>query len=138
MKRVLAAAAVAAATLSCGGDEPRFDMNHPPAWLQRLDRLGTPVRPDEVRGDCFRPFTGRCQAEVLPSRGRMRKAVLRLAAGDEVQLQYLPAEGTPVSMVLDRAGDAKLRVRKSGGTLVVDCTRPHPTEGCMLALLEER
>src|SRR5438034_1289579 len=82
------------------------------------------VRPDEVRGDCFQPFTGRCSAHVLPSRARLRKAVLRLAAGDEAQLTYTPAEGTAVSMMIDRRSDARVRVKKSGGTLTIDCTRP--------------
>ena len=137
MKRPLAAAVFAAATLACGGGEPRFDMQRPPAWLQRLDAVGGNVRAEEVRGDCFQPFTGRCTTEVLPSRALMRKAVLRLAAGDEVQLRYTPAEGAPVSMLVDRASDAKLRVRKSGGTLVADCTRPDPGAGCRLVLVPE-
>lgn len=136
MRRMVIAVA-AAATLACGRGEPRFDMQHPPAWLQRLDRIGDNVRPDEIRGDCFQPFTGQCRANVLPSRARMRKAVLRLAAGAETQLTYTPADGSPLSMVIDSRGDAKLRVKKSGGTFVIDCTQPHPVAGCQLVLVGE-
>ena len=137
MRHALAAAIFAAVLIGCGGGEPRFDMQHPPAWLQRLDRIGSDVRPDEIRGDCFQPFTGRCRADVLPSRALMRKAILRLAAGQEAQLVYTPTEGTPVSMTIDRRSDAKVRVRRSGGTFTIDCTRQLLNEGCQLVLVSE-
>jgi hypothetical protein len=137
MRRVVVVIVAAAASLACGRGEPRFDMQHPPAWLQRLDRIGSNVRPDEIRGDCFQRFTGRCTAEVLPSRALLRRAVLRLAVGVEAQLSYTPAEGSPLSLTIDPRSDAKLRVRKSGGTFVIDCTQPMPAAGCQLVLVSE-
>jgi hypothetical protein len=137
-RRVVATFAVAA-LLGCGGGEVRFDMNSPPAWLQRLERSsrGRAVRPDEVRGNCFEPFGGGCTAGIARSPSIFRTATLRLTGGLEARLTYTPAEGTPVSMMIDRSGDAKLRVRKSGGSLAVDgCVSPG--QGCALALVTER
>lgn len=138
LRSALAAAAFAGLAFACGRSEPRFDMSRPPAFLHRIDRLGTGVRSDEIRGSCFQPFLGRCTAEVLPSSTLLRKAVLRLAAGREARLTFTPAEGTPVAMMIDRGSDAKMRVRKSGGTLTVECTKARSNEGCRLVLVEER
>lgn len=137
VRSALAVAALATAFLACGGREPRFDMQHPPAWLQRLDRIGSNVRAEEISGNCFQPFTGQCTAQVQASRALLRKAVLRLAAGDEAQLTYTPADGTPISMTVDRKSDARVRVKKSGGTLTIACTAPQPALGCQFVLVSE-
>jgi len=135
IRRALAAAIAAMALLACGGREPKFDLQHPPAWLKRIDSFGTDVRPAELSGDCLQSFPAACRTEVLPSRTMLRKVTLRLAAGGEAKLTYTPAEGSAVSMMLDPASDAKLRVRKGGGTLVIECTRPLPQIGCQAALI---
>lgn len=129
------AAALAVVLLACGGREPEFDLQHPPAWLQRLDHFGSDVRAEEIRGQCFQAFTGTCRAEVLPSKTRLRKVTLRLAAGLEAKITYTPAEGSPTSMTMDQRSDAKLRVRKGGGTLDIECTQPLPQFGCQVALI---
>jgi len=134
-KRTFAAAALSLALIECGRGEVRFDMSRPPAWLKRIDRLGSNVQAAEIQGGCFQRFTGSCTADVLPSRTWMRKAVLRLAAGNEARVSFQPVEGAPVSMMVDRGSDAKMRVRKNGGRLVVECTSALPGEGCELALV---
>lgn len=136
-RAAIAVAALSAALFACG-DRGGFDMDNPPGWLKRIDRLtpGRDVQPLEVSGNCFRQrFLEPCSGTVLPSRTWMRNAVVKLTVGEEARITFTPVEGSPVTTMVKRTTDAKIPVRKSGGKLVVECTRAQPNEGCELALV---
>ena len=114
-------AVVLLAFVACG----EFDVNEPPPWVKNLDGMlpAKRMRASELSDQCLARAFARTRCTVAPSRSLMRKAVLRLNSGNKVAVTYTPAEkGNPVIISVGRGDRVTVPIRKSGGTLELECT----------------